>query len=170
MWLLRTAVIYQVASIRPFKVFTAANTIVMLCGLTQQTCSNVTDICTTSDTIQELLIYQDSRITHTLCCMSAITTQPLPEGPCTRSNKTSTGVAFKHSAPLSPTRQAPLILVFSMQLTHPHNSGFNFMCSGSWSNASDAPTLSRNTPCMVTMSNCLLNACKSHQQQMFWLM
>ena len=30
---------------------TAASTTVMLCGLTQQTCSNVTYICTTSDTI-----------------------------------------------------------------------------------------------------------------------
>jgi len=44
-------------------------------------------ICTTSDTIEELLIYQDSSTTHTLCCMSAITTQPLPGGPSTRSNK-----------------------------------------------------------------------------------
>jgi len=44
-----------------------------------------------------------------------------------------------------------LILVSSMRLTHPHNSGFNFTCSGSWSNASDAPTLSRTllvqSPC-----------------------
>ena len=54
------------------------------------------------------------------------------------------------------------------------------MCSGSWSNASDAPTLSRNTPCMVTMSNYILNAHKSHhktdvsidvaEQHPFWLL
>ena len=50
-WLPRTAVIYQAASIWPFKVFRAASTTVMLCGLTQQTCSNVTYICTASDTI-----------------------------------------------------------------------------------------------------------------------
>ena len=43
----------------PFKVFTTASIIVLLCGMTQHTCSNVTCICTT-DTIQELLIYQDS--------------------------------------------------------------------------------------------------------------
>ena len=35
----------------------------------------------------ELLIYLDSSTTHTLCCMSAITTQPLPAGPSTSSNK-----------------------------------------------------------------------------------
>ena len=71
---------------------------------------------------------------------------------------------------LSPTRQGPLNLVSSMELTHPHNSGFNFMCSGSWSNPSDAPTLSRNAPCSATLSNCILNACKSHHKQMFQLM
>jgi len=86
--------------------------------------------CTISDSNYKLLTYQDSNITHTLCCMSAITTQPLPGGPSTWSNNTSTAAAFKR-APLSPTRQGPLILVSSMGLTHPHNSGFNFMCAGS---------------------------------------
>ena len=42
--------------------------------------------------------------------------------------------------------------------------------AGSWSNASDAPTLSRNAPCTVIMSNCILCACKSHHKQMFQLM
>ena len=82
------------ASIWPFRVFTAASTIVMLRGPTQQTCSSVTYICTTSDSIQELLIYQDSSITHTLRCVSAITTEPLPRGSFTRSNKISTGANF----------------------------------------------------------------------------
>ena len=101
--------------------------------------------------------------------------QPFQLSPCQEVHpqeviKTSTGAAFKHWAPLSPMRQGPLNLVSSMGLTHQHNSGFNFMCSGSWSNASDAPTLSRNTPCMVTMSNCILNARQSHQKQMFQMM
>jgi hypothetical protein len=39
-----------------------------------------------------------------------------------------------------------------------------FMCTGSWSDASDVPTLSQNASCMVTMSNCILNACKSHHK------
>ena len=53
----------------------------------------------------------------------------------------------------------------------PNNiSGFNFMCSGSWSNASDAPTLSRNAPSTVTMPIFILNACQSHHKQMFQLM
>jgi hypothetical protein len=43
--LLRTAVIYHIASIWPFKVLTAASTIVMLlCGPTQQACLTVTYI------------------------------------------------------------------------------------------------------------------------------
>jgi len=120
----RTAAVYQVASIWPFKVFTAAGTIVMLCGLTQQSCSNVTYICTGSNTIYELLILQDSSITHTLCCISAITIEPLPRGPSTRSNKTSAEAAFKRWAPLFPMRQDPLILVSSMGLAHPRNSVF----------------------------------------------
>ena len=99
--------------------------------------------------------------------MSAITTEPLPGSLSPSSNKTSTGAAFKRWAPLSPTRQGLLILVSTMGLTHPHNSGFNFMRSGSRTNASDAPTLSRNTPYSVTMSNCILNACKSHHKQTF---
>jgi len=87
---------YQVTSIWPFMVFTAASTsVIVLCGPTQQTRSNVTYICTTTDTIQELLTYQDSSITHTLFCMSAITTEPLPGGPSIRSNKTSIGATFK---------------------------------------------------------------------------
>jgi hypothetical protein len=92
----RTAVIYQVASIWPFKVLTAASTVVMLLrGPTRQACSTVTHICTTADSIQELLVYQDSSITHTLCCMPAITTEPPPAGPSTSSSKTSTRTAFK---------------------------------------------------------------------------
>ena len=42
--------------------------------------------------------------------------------------------------------------------------------SGSWSNASDTPTLSRNAPCTVIMSNCILNAWKLHHKEMFQLM
>ncbi len=68
---------------------------------------------------------------HTLCCMSAITTEHLPGGPSTRSIKTSTVAALKHGASLSVMRQGPPILVSSMGLTHHHNSGFNFICSGS---------------------------------------
>ena len=63
-----------------------------------------------------------------------------------------------------PRGRGPLILVPSMGLTHPHNSGFNFMCSGSFSTASVVPTLSRNAPCVVTMSNCILNVFKAHKQ------
>ena len=44
----------------------------------------------------------------------------------------------------SVSHEAGSLLVSSMVLTHSHNSGFNFICSGSWSNASYAPTLSRN--------------------------
>ena len=122
-------------------------------------CQHHNDVVWT-DTTDLLKCYHDSSITHTLCCMSAITTEPLP-GPSTRSNKTSTRTDFKCWPPRYPMRQGPLILVSSMWLTHPHNSGFNFICSGSWSNASDAPTLWRNTPCTATMSNCILNACKA---------
>ena len=46
-----TIPIRSVTSEDSFKLFTAASTTVMLCGLTQQNCSNVTYICTTSDTI-----------------------------------------------------------------------------------------------------------------------
>ena len=91
----------------------------------------------------------------------------MPGGPSTRSNKTSTGAAFKRWASLSHTRQGPLILVSSMGLTHPYKSGFNLICSGSLSNASYAPTVSRNAVFTVTMSNCIPNACKSHLEQMF---
>ena len=160
---------HQVTSTWPFKVFTTASCIVMVCGLTHQTCSNVAYICTTSDTIQELLIYHDSSITHTLCCTSTITTEPLPEGPSIRSNKTSTGAAFKRQAPVSH-KAGSLDSGLQQVADRPHNSGFDCMGSGSWSKALDGPTLSRNAPCTVTMSNCILNVGNSHHKQMFQLM
>jgi len=56
------------------------------------------------------------------------------------------------------------------------NSGFNFMCSGSWHKASGACTLPRNTPCTVTMSNCILSGWEMDvsidvaDQQPYWLL
>lgn len=53
---------------------------------------------------------------------------------------------------VSLTSEAPLILVSSRELIHPHiSSGLDSTSSGGWSNASDASSLSRNAPCTVSM-------------------
>jgi len=61
---------------------------------------------------------------------------------------------------VSLTSEAPLILVSSRELIHPHiSSGLDSMSSGRWSNASDASSLSRNAPCTISMYHCILSAC-----------
>jgi len=151
----RTAVIYQVASIRPFKAFTAASTIVMLCGLTKLLipCRNFSFIM-----IAVLSIH------YAVCQPLQVTPCQVvhPQGVIKLPLEQPSNIELLHI----PWGRVPwfwfLAWGWTIQLTS--------CVAGIWSNASDAPTLSRNAPCTVTMSNCILNACKSHHKQMFQLM
>ena len=144
MWLLRTAVKYQVASIWPFKVFTAANTIVMLCGMTQQTCSNITYICT----LLLIPFRNSSFIRIVVLPIHNAVCQPLQLSTCLDVHPQGVKNLHWSSLPMLSFSvsqgQGPLILVYSMGLTHPHNSGFSVICYGIWNNVSYAPTSSRN--------------------------
>jgi hypothetical protein len=121
-----TAVLYQVASIWPFYVFTAASTIVMLCGLTQQTCSNVTHTHTHIYIYIYIYVLLLMPSRNSLFIMIAVlplyyaVCQPLQLSPC---QEVHPQAATK--LPLQPSNGEllclpPLILVSSMGLSHPH--------------------------------------------------
>ncbi len=164
-----TIPIRSVTSEDSFKLFTAASTTVMLCGLTQQNCSNVTYICTISHTILELLIYQDSSITiHYAVC------QPLQLSPCQEVHPQ--GVI---ELPLEQASNIELLC-----LPRGRVPWFWFLAWG-WSIQITVGSTSfvlaaevmlhmlphyQGTLFVVTMSNRILDACKSHHGQMFQLM